>query len=83
MVLAAAFVPPAQADLPSGESPDGNDTVQQVLPLYLYQHNAVAHACAFAGLRPADRRAVADRPMCGSNCPDATTGATELFQRGH
>lgn len=38
--------------------PDDNDPPDEVLAAYLYQNNAVAHACAFAGLRPSDTRAV-------------------------
>ncbi|MGW2641926.1 ankyrin repeat domain-containing protein [Streptomyces sp. NPDC001348] len=46
---------------PGGE-PDEDDTSAQVLASYLYQNNAVAYACAFAGLRPTDSRAVAGPP---------------------
>ncbi|MEU5756247.1 ankyrin repeat domain-containing protein [Streptomyces sp. NPDC047829] len=50
------------SDLHPGGGPDENDTSAQVLASYLYQHEAVAYACAFAGLRPADRRVVAGPP---------------------
>ncbi|MEU5205339.1 ankyrin repeat domain-containing protein [Kribbella sp. NPDC020789] len=50
------------SDLHPGGGPDENDTSEQVLASYLYQHNAVAYACAFAGLRPTDRRAVTGPP---------------------
>ncbi|WP_308061591.1 hypothetical protein [Streptomyces scabiei] len=33
-----------------------------MLAAYLYQHSAVAYACAFAGLRLTDRRAVVGPP---------------------
>ncbi|MFC8722126.1 ankyrin repeat domain-containing protein [Kitasatospora sp. NPDC057198] len=41
-----------------GGDPRAGDTPAQVLDAYLYRHGAVAAACAFAGLRPADDRAV-------------------------
>lgn len=50
------------SDLHPGGAPGENDTSAQVLASYLYQHNAVAYACAFAGLRPTDRRAVTGPP---------------------
>ncbi|WP_336319716.1 ankyrin repeat domain-containing protein [Streptomyces lavendofoliae] len=50
------------SDLHPGGGPDENDTSEQVLAAYLYQHNAVAYACALAGLRPTDRRAVTGPP---------------------
>ncbi|MFG3351658.1 ankyrin repeat domain-containing protein [Streptomyces sp. NPDC048001] len=50
------------SDLHPGGGPDENDTAEQVLASYLYQHNAVAYACAFVGLRPTDRRAVTGPP---------------------
>ncbi|EFL29493.1 ankyrin [Streptomyces viridochromogenes DSM 40736] len=50
------------SDLHPGGGPDENDTSAQVLASYLYQHDAVAYACAFAGLRPTDRRAVTGPP---------------------
>ncbi|WP_406841462.1 ankyrin repeat domain-containing protein [Streptomyces sp. AHU1] len=49
-------------DLHPGGGPDENDTSKEVLASYLYQHNAVAYACAFAGLRLDDRRAVVGPP---------------------
>ncbi len=50
------------SDLHPGGGPDEGDTSEQVLASYLYQHNAYAYACAFAGLRPTDRRAVTGPP---------------------
>jgi hypothetical protein len=50
------------SDLYPGGGPDEDDTSAQVLASYLYQHNAVAYACAFAGLRPTDSRAVTGPP---------------------
>jgi hypothetical protein len=50
------------SDLHPGGGPDEDDTPAEVLASYLYQHNAVAYACAFTGLRPADRRAVTGPP---------------------
>ncbi|WP_329621516.1 ankyrin repeat domain-containing protein [Streptomyces sp. NBC_01255] len=49
-------------DLHPGGGPHENDTSEEVLASYLYQHSAVAYSCAFAGLRPADRRAVVGPP---------------------
>ncbi|MEH0516738.1 ankyrin repeat domain-containing protein [Streptomyces sp. B21-079] len=50
------------SDLHPGGGPHENDSPGEVLTSYLYQHNAVAYACAFAGLRLNDRRAVAGPP---------------------
>lgn len=50
------------SDLHPGGGPRENDTSEEVLASYLYQHSAVAYACAFAGLRPHDRRAVVGPP---------------------
>ncbi|MGW5679258.1 ankyrin repeat domain-containing protein [Streptomyces sp. NPDC003860] len=50
------------SDLHPGGGPDENDTSAQVLTSYLYQHNAIAYACAFAGLCLTDRRAVTGPP---------------------
>ncbi|NEB60821.1 ankyrin repeat domain-containing protein [Streptomyces diastaticus] len=49
-------------DLHPGGGPGENDTSEQVLASYLYHLNAVAYACAFAGLRLIDRRAVTGPP---------------------
>ena len=57
------------SDLHPGGGPDENDTSAEVLASYLYQHNAVAYACAFAGLRPTDRRAVAGPPDVWAELP--------------
>lgn len=40
------------SDLHPGGGPDENDSPGEVLAAYLYLHDAVAYACAFAGLRP-------------------------------
>ncbi|MFD9566040.1 ankyrin repeat domain-containing protein [Streptomyces sp. NPDC059994] len=45
-------------DLSPGGGPDQGDTAEEVLASYLYQYHAVAYACAFAGLRLTDARAV-------------------------
>ncbi|MDX3558961.1 DUF6461 domain-containing protein [Streptomyces europaeiscabiei] len=50
------------SDLHPGGGPDENDTCDEVLASYLYQHSAVAYSCAFAGLRLTDRRAVVGPP---------------------
>ncbi|MFD3583231.1 ankyrin repeat domain-containing protein [Streptomyces sp. NPDC058683] len=49
-------------DLHPGGGPYEDDTSEEVLASYLYQHSAVAYSCAFAGLRLADRRAVVGPP---------------------
>lgn len=49
-------------DLHPGGGPHENGTSEEVLASYLYQYNAVAFSCAYAGLRPADRRAVVGPP---------------------
>ncbi|GAA2616053.1 hypothetical protein GCM10010304_81880 [Streptomyces roseoviolaceus] len=49
-------------DLHPGGGPYENDTSEEVLASYLYQHSAVAYSCAFAGLRLTDRRAVCGPP---------------------
>ncbi len=56
---------PSRNDRGLGPAPwrgTDEDTSAEVLASYLYQHNAVTYACAFAGLRPTDRRAVAGPP---------------------
>ncbi|MGW7447114.1 ankyrin repeat domain-containing protein [Kitasatospora sp. NPDC054795] len=45
-------------DLHPGGGPRQGDTPEEVLAGYLYHHHAVAHACAFAGLRLTSARAV-------------------------
>lgn len=50
------------SDLHPGGEPHENDTSEEVLAAYLYQHSAVAYCCAFAGLRLHDRRAVVGPP---------------------
>ncbi|WP_308114147.1 ankyrin repeat domain-containing protein [Streptomyces brasiliscabiei] len=57
------------SDLHSGGEPDEDDTPAQVLAAYLYQHSAIAYACAFTGLRPADRRAVTGPPDVWAELP--------------
>ncbi|MFD9487608.1 ankyrin repeat domain-containing protein [Streptomyces sp. NPDC059991] len=49
-------------DLSPGGGPDQGDTAEEVLASYLYQYHAVAYACAFAGLRLTDARAVTGPP---------------------
>ncbi|WP_335941080.1 ankyrin repeat domain-containing protein [Streptomyces sp. PTD5-9] len=49
-------------DLHPGGGPDEGDSSEEVLASYLYQGNAVAYSCSFAGLRPADARAVVGPP---------------------
>ncbi|MBQ0983546.1 ankyrin repeat domain-containing protein [Streptomyces sp. F63] len=49
-------------DLHPGGGPREDDTSEEVLASYLYLYNAVAFSCAYAGLRPADSRAVVGPP---------------------
>ncbi|MGW1886899.1 ankyrin repeat domain-containing protein [Streptomyces sp. NPDC001970] len=49
-------------DLRPGGGPGEGDTAEEVLASYLYQHNAVAFSCSFAGLRMTDARAVIGPP---------------------
>ncbi|MFJ2516061.1 ankyrin repeat domain-containing protein [Streptomyces griseoviridis] len=50
------------SDLHPGGGIDEGDTSEQALFSYLYQGNAIAYACAYAGLRPVDARAVVGPP---------------------
>ncbi|MFC7839941.1 ankyrin repeat domain-containing protein [Streptomyces sp. NPDC057382] len=50
------------SDLHPGGGPEEDDTAEQALASYLYHLEPVAYACAFAGLRLADRRAVTGPP---------------------
>ncbi|WP_269856794.1 ankyrin repeat domain-containing protein [Streptomyces sp. RPT161] len=49
-------------DLHPGGGPYLDDTPEEVLASYLYQCNAVAYSCAWAGLRLTDARAVVGPP---------------------
>ncbi|MFB7282417.1 ankyrin repeat domain-containing protein [Streptomyces hydrogenans] len=57
-------------DLHPGGGPDEGYSPEEVLRSYLYQHRAVAFACAFAGLRPADARGVLGPPDVWIELPD-------------
>ncbi|MCX3058959.1 ankyrin repeat domain-containing protein [Streptomyces beihaiensis] len=57
-------------DLHPGGGPDEADTPEEVLTAYLYQSNAVAYSCAFAGLRPTDARAVTGPPDLWVELPE-------------
>ncbi|MFJ4584717.1 ankyrin repeat domain-containing protein [Streptomyces echinatus] len=57
-------------DLHPGGGPYENDTPEEVLSAYLYQHNAVAYSCAFVGLRPTDPRAVVGTPDTWVQLPE-------------
>src|SRR5690606_41445802 len=57
------------SDLHPGGGPDQGDTSEEVLASYLYQHHAVAYACAFAGLRLTDRRPVTGPPDVWAELP--------------
>ncbi|MGW1682659.1 ankyrin repeat domain-containing protein [Saccharopolyspora sp. NPDC002376] len=49
-------------DLHPGGDPFPDDPAEEVLATYLYQHNAVAYCCAYAGLRLTDSRAINGKP---------------------
>ncbi|MDA3647898.1 ankyrin repeat domain-containing protein [Saccharopolyspora indica] len=49
-------------DLHPGGDPFPGDPAEEVLAAYLYQHNAVAYSCAYAGLRLTDTRAINGKP---------------------
>lgn len=59
-----------QGCLSPGRSPDVDDTPEEVLACYLYQHNSVAYACAFAGLRLTDARPVDGPPDMWVELPE-------------
>jgi hypothetical protein len=44
-------------DLSPGGTPDENDSAEEVLASYLYQHSPIGYCCAYAGLRLTDSRA--------------------------
>ncbi|MFJ8278788.1 hypothetical protein ACIRA2_16030 [Streptomyces griseoviridis] len=58
------------SDLHPGGGIDEGDTSEQALFSYLYQGNAIAYACAYAGLRPVDARAVVGPPDLWVMLPD-------------
>ncbi|HEY9367725.1 MAG TPA: ankyrin repeat domain-containing protein [Streptomyces sp.] len=58
------------SDLHPGGGPDVDDTSEEVLSSYLFHGNAVAYACAFAGLRLTDARAVVGPPDLWVELPD-------------
>ena len=59
-----------RGDLHPGGPADLDDTAEEVLASYLYQHSAVAYSCAFAGLRPTDARAVVGPPDLWVELPE-------------
>lgn len=50
------------SDLHPGGGPTAWDTAEEVFFACVYHRHAVAHACAYAGLRPTDARAVTGPP---------------------
>ncbi|WP_306322000.1 MULTISPECIES: ankyrin repeat domain-containing protein [unclassified Streptomyces] len=50
------------SDLHPGGGPYDDDTPEEVLAAYLYHHQPVAYACAYAGLRLTDARAIVGPP---------------------
>ncbi|MFK3735793.1 ankyrin repeat domain-containing protein [Streptomyces sp. NPDC088090] len=57
-------------DLHPGGGPDEDDGPEEVLNSYLYRYRAVAHAYAFAGLRPTDARSALGPPDVWVELPD-------------
>ncbi|WP_030433718.1 ankyrin repeat domain-containing protein [Allokutzneria albata] len=57
-------------DLHPGGGPDDGDGPEEILASYLYQHNAVAYSCAFAGLQLTDARAVNGAPDVWLRLPE-------------
>ncbi|MFH8789125.1 ankyrin repeat domain-containing protein [Streptomyces roseoverticillatus] len=56
---------------PGGDlDPENTPTSQEVHQHYLYRYNAIAYACAWAGLHPADPRAVIGPPDIWVDLPD-------------
>ncbi|WP_405583251.1 ankyrin repeat domain-containing protein [Streptomyces sp. NBC_01092] len=49
-------------DLHPGGAPDEESSAEEVLSSYLFRHDAVAYACAWAGLRLTDARAIVGPP---------------------
>jgi hypothetical protein len=47
---------------PGGGWSAADDSAEEILRTYLYQHKAVAYCCAYAGLRPTDARAFTGPP---------------------
>jgi hypothetical protein len=57
-------------DLHPGGGAGADDSAEEVLASYLYQHNAVAYCCAYAGVRPTDARAITGPPDVWLRLPD-------------
>ncbi|QMU68656.1 ankyrin repeat domain-containing protein [Streptacidiphilus sp. P02-A3a] len=57
-------------DLHPGGPVDLDATAEEVLAGYLYQHNAVAYSCAFAGLRLTNARAIEGPPDVWVELPE-------------
>ncbi|MFC5744050.1 ankyrin repeat domain-containing protein [Actinomadura rugatobispora] len=49
-------------DVTPGGEPIADDDSDEILLAYLYRHRAIAYACAYAGLKPSDARAVTGPP---------------------
>ncbi|MFI6154378.1 ankyrin repeat domain-containing protein [Kitasatospora sp. NPDC051170] len=63
-------------DLHPGGGPRPGDGPEEVLAAYLYRRDAVAYACAFAGLEPEDARAVTGPADVWVRLPEAgSTGS--------
>ncbi|MEV8590731.1 ankyrin repeat domain-containing protein [Streptomyces sp. NPDC051180] len=57
-------------DLHPGGGPDEGQSAETVLASFLFHSHAVAYACAFAGLRPPDDRAVVGPPDVWVRLPE-------------
>jgi hypothetical protein len=49
-------------DVAPGGEPIADDDPDEILLAYLYRHRPLAYACAYAGLKPPDARAVTGPP---------------------
>ncbi|MFC8042845.1 hypothetical protein [Nocardia sp. NPDC057353] len=58
------------SDISPALDPSGDDSAEDVLAAYLYQHDILAYCCAWAGLRPRDARAFVGPPDMWLRVPD-------------
>ncbi|MFF0544126.1 hypothetical protein ACFYTF_14950 [Nocardia thailandica] len=58
------------SDISPALDPSDDDSAEDILTSYLYQHDVLAYCCAWAGLRPGDARAFAGPPDVWLRVPD-------------
>ncbi|MEV6774539.1 ankyrin repeat domain-containing protein [Nocardia sp. NPDC051030] len=58
------------SDISPALDPSEDDSAEDILTSYLYQHDVLAYCCAWAGLRPRDARAFAGPPDMWLRVPD-------------